>query len=137
MPDAARGSPESRGLFASTRGLLSTGVNLVHNRLQLFGVELAEERVRLVSMIAYGGAAVLCIVAGLIFLAIFFTVLLWESNRLLVLGVFSALFLVAGIVSFTLAVKLARSASRPFSASLEELRKDRDALATRQGASST
>lgn len=137
MGDAAGGSPDPRGLFASTKGLLSTGVGLVHNRLQLFGVELAEERVRLVSMIAYGGAALLGIVAGLTFLAIFFTVLLWESNRLLVLGVFSALFLVAGIVSLMLTVKLARSASRPFTASLEELRKDRDALATRDGARST
>ena len=137
MGDAAGSSPDPRGLFASTKGLLSTGVNLVHNRLQLFGVELAEERVRLVSMIAYGVVAVLCIVTGLVFLAIFFTVLLWESNRLLALGVFSVIFLGAGVVGLTLVMKQARSASPPFSASLAELRKDRDALATRDGAKST
>ena len=119
---------DQRGLFASTKGLLATGVTLLHNRLELLGVELAEERVRLVSLLAYGGAAFLCIAAGLIFLAIFLTVLLWENNRLLALGVFSALFLGAGIASLMLALSLARSGSKLFSASLAELRSDRETL---------
>ncbi len=119
---------DQRGLFASTKGLLGTGVTLLHNRLELLGVELAEERARLVSLLAYGGAAFLCLAAGLIFLAIFLTVLLWENNRLLALGVFSALFLGAGIASLMLALSLARSGSKLFSASLAELRSDREAL---------
>jgi uncharacterized membrane protein YqjE len=117
------------GLFASAKGLLGTGVTLLHNRLELLGVELAEERVRLVSMLAYGGAAFLCLSAGLVLLAVFLTVLLWDSNRLLALGVFSAVFIGAGIASLLLAVSLARSGSKLFSASLAELRKDREALA--------
>lgn len=130
MGDGATGAPSQGGLFASTRNLVGTGVTLLHNRLELLGVELAEERLRLVSLLAYGGAAILCIAASLIFLAVFLTVLLWESNRLLALGVFSALFLGAGIASLTLAMSLARSGSKLFSASLAELRKDREALAT-------
>jgi uncharacterized membrane protein YqjE len=131
MGNGEAGVPDKQGLFASTRNLLGTGVTLLHNRLELLGVELAEEKVRVVSLVAYGGAAFLCIAAGLIFLAIFLTVLLWESNRLLALGVFSALFLGAGIASLTLAMSLARSGSKLFSASLAELRKDREALAAR------
>ncbi|MCF8179310.1 MAG: phage holin family protein [Sulfuritalea sp.] len=115
-------------MFASTRGLLATCVSLLQNRLELFGVELAEERARLLSMLAYGGAAFLCVAAGLIFLAIFLTVMFWDSNRLLALGVFSALFLGAGLASLVLAVSLARSGSKLFSASLAELRKDRESL---------
>lgn len=129
MADAAGGTPDQRGLFASSKGLLGTGVKLLHNRLELLGVELAEERVRLISLLAYGAAAFLCIAAGLIFLAIFLTVLLWESHRLLALGVFSALFLGAGGVSLALAISRARAGSKLFSASLAELRKDRDVLA--------
>ena len=128
MGEPAGKAPDQQGLFASTRGLLGTGVTLLHNRLQLLGVELAEERVRLVSMLAYGGAAFLCIAAGLIFLAILLTVLMWDNNRLLALGIFSALFLGAGIASAALAISLARGGSKLFSASLAELRKDRDAL---------
>ncbi len=130
MADAAGNPPGRRSLFASAKGLLGTGVTLLHNRLELLGVELAEERVRLFSMLAYGGAAFLCLAAGLIFLAIFLTVLLWDSNRLLALGVFSALFLGAGIASLMLTMSLARSGSKLFSASLAELRKDNEALAT-------
>ncbi|MFA4969577.1 MAG: phage holin family protein [Sulfuritalea sp.] len=130
MGDGADRESGQRGLFASIKGLLGTGVTLIHNRLELLGVELAEERVRLISILAYGGAAFLCIAAGLIFLAIFLTVLLWDSNRLLALGVFSALFLGAGIASLTLAMSLGRAGSKLFSASLAELRKDRDALLT-------
>ena len=128
MGEPAGRAPDQHGLFASTRGLLGTGVTLLYNRLQLLGVELAEERVRLVSMLAYGGAAFLCIAAGLIFLAILLTVLMWDNNRLLALGMFSALFLGAGIASAALAISLARGGSKLFSASLAELRKDRDAL---------
>ncbi|MDP2822843.1 MAG: phage holin family protein [Sulfuritalea sp.] len=134
MGDAAGKVSDQRGLFASTKGLLGTGVTLLHNRLDLLGVELAEERVRLVSLLVYGAAAFLCIATGLIFLAIFLTVLLWENNRLLALGVFSALFLGAGIASLTLAMSLARSGSKLFSASLAELRRDGEALATRDAA---
>lgn len=129
MGETAGDTSRQRGLFASTKGLLGTGVTLLHNRLELLGVELAEERVRLVSLLAYGGAAFLCIAAGLVFLAIFLTVLMWESNRLLALGVFSALFLGAGIASLIMARNLAGSGSKLFAASLAELRKDREALA--------
>ncbi|MDP2823589.1 MAG: phage holin family protein [Sulfuritalea sp.] len=131
MGDAAGSTPEQRGLFASSKGLLGTGVTLLHNRLELLGVELAEERVRLVSLLVYGAAAFLCIATGLIFLAIFLTVMLWDSNRLLALGVFSALFLGAGAASLVLAMSLARTGSKLFSASLAELRNDRDALSAR------
>lgn len=131
--DAAQGRS---GLFASTKGLLGTGVTLLHNRLELLGVELAEEWVRLVSLVTYGAIAFVGIAAGLIFLSIFLTALLWESNRLLALGVFSTLFLGTGIASLVLAMNVARAGSKLFSASLAELRKDRDALSAPDAAKS-
>lgn len=130
MIEGGEGTPVQHGLFASTKGLLATCVSLLHNRFELFSVELAEEKARLFSMLAYGGAAFLCIAAGLIFLAIFLTVMLWDSNRLLALGVFSALFLGAGLTSLMLATSLARSGSKLFSASLAELRKDHESLSS-------
>ncbi len=130
MSEGGEETPVPHGLFASTKGLLVTCVSLLHNRFELFSVELAEEKSRLISLLAYGGAAFLCIAAGLIFLAIFFTVMLWDNNRLLALGIFSALFLGAGLASLVLAMNLARSGSKLFSASLAELRKDRESLAT-------
>lgn len=129
MGQDPRGGEASRaGLFASLKGLLGTTVALLQNRLQLLGVELAEERLRLLSLVTYGAIALICLSAGLVFVAVFLTVLLWDSHRLLALGIFAALFLVAGGVTLAMAMRYARAGSNLFVASLAELHKDRDAL---------
>ena len=130
MSERAPGGEASRaGLFASLKGLCGTSLALVQNRLQLLGVELAEERLRLLSLATYGAIALICLGAGLVFLAVFLTVLLWDSHRLLALGVFSALFLGAGIATLLVAMNHARAGSTLFKASLAELARDREALA--------
>ena len=72
--------------------------------------------------------ALLLLGMGTVFLAVFLTVLLWESHRLLVLGAFSAAFLTAGFIAWTVARRLAGTKSRLFSASLAELEADESAL---------
>lgn len=130
MSEGTPGGEASRaGLFASLKGLFGTSLALAQNRLQLLGVELAEERGRLLSLLTYGAIALICLSAGLVFLAVFLTVLLWDSHRLLALGVFSALFLGAGIATLLVAVNFARAGSTLFKASLAELARDREALA--------
>jgi uncharacterized membrane protein YqjE len=125
MSDAGGPRP---GLVASVRGLAATTVALASNRLSLLGVELAEEQARLLSLLLYGVAAVLSLGAGLMFFAVLVTVLLWDNNRLLALGIFSALFIGAGSVCVLVARNLALRQSRLFEASLAELSKDHSAL---------
>lgn len=122
----ADSSPRS-GLFASLRGLAATGLGLLRNRLELLAVEIQEERARAVSLAAYSVAAVILLGAGAIFLAAFFTVLLWDSNRLLALGIFSALFLGGGSICLLIVRGLASKPSSLFAGSLAELAKDRAA----------
>lgn len=121
-------TPRSRGLFSSLRGLAATGVATLQNRLELLSVELQEEKARVLGLLVYGAAALILLATGVVFAAVFVTVLLWDSHRLLALGVFSALFLAAGAVALTAARRLAASAARPFEASLAELARDRAAL---------
>ena len=64
---------------------------------------------------------------GLVFLAITVTVLLWDSNRLLVLGLLSTAFLSGGSIALFLALRDGRPRERLFSASVAELKKDRAA----------
>jgi uncharacterized membrane protein YqjE len=123
MADAPRA-----GLFASLRGLLATAVGLLHTRLELLATEFQEEKIRLLSAVAYGAAAVLLLSIGAVFLAVFLTVLFWDSNRLLVLGIGTFFLLGGGVLALTIAVRLAQSGSRLFSASLAELRRDRAGL---------
>jgi uncharacterized membrane protein YqjE len=126
--DTREPGSRSRGLFSSLRTLLASGVATVQTRLELLAVELQEERARVLGLLAYGAAAVLLLAAGAVFLAVFLTVLWWDSHRLLALGVFSALFLVAGVAALAFATRLARGGSRLFAASLAELAQDRAAL---------
>lgn len=121
-------APRAGGLLASLRALVATGVALLQTRLELLSVELQDEQLRLRAMLLYGVAAVLLGAFGLVFVAVFVTVLLWDSHRLLALGIFSALFLAAGIACAAVTARHARSGSKLFSASLAELRRDREAL---------
>ena len=52
----------------------------------------------------------------------------WDSHRLLALGVFTAVFLVVGLLAALAAVRLGRQGSRLFAASIAELAQDRDMI---------
>lgn len=121
-------SPTGGGLATSLRTLAATFAALLQTRLELLSTEVQEEKQRITGLMLYGFAAVLLLVTGCVFLAIFITVLLWDSNRLLALGVFAAVFLVLGLVALTTVMRHQRAGSKLFAASLAELSRDRDVL---------
>jgi len=121
----------SSSLFASLRGFAATSVALLRTRLELLKIEAQEEVGRVRGVLVWGIAAMLLGVVGTVFLAIFLTVLLWDSHRLLALGVFAALFLAAAVVAIFTVLRLARQGSQLFAASLAELRQDETALKPR------
>ena len=114
-----------RGLLASLRGLLLTALSLAQTRLELLVAELEEERQRLLALVLWGAVAFMFLGVGLIFLAIFFTVLFWDSQRLLVLGIITALFIAGGVVAAIVVTRLCGRSSRLFKDSLGELVQDR------------
>lgn len=117
-----------RGMFRSLRGLISTGIALIETRLELLTTELKEEKTRVISLLIYALAALILLSVGTVFLAVLFTALLWESNRLLALGIFAALFMAGGVFALVMAVRLVQQQSRLFAATLAELKGDRAAL---------
>jgi uncharacterized membrane protein YqjE len=121
-------SDASPGLLASLRGLATTGVALIRTRLELLKVEAQEEAGRWIGLLLWAVVAVIAGVLGLAFLGVFLTVLLWDSHRVLALGIFTALFLVTAGVAGAVALRLLRQGSRLFAASLAELRRDEAAL---------
>jgi uncharacterized membrane protein YqjE len=120
-------SSSRSGLFASLRRLAATALALAQTRLELLAVEVQEEKIRLASLLAYGAAGVILLTFGVVFLAVFLTVLLWDSNRLLVLGGGSAFLLGGGFICLLIARHHARTPSGLFAGSLAELAKDRAA----------
>lgn len=116
------------GLYDSLKGLAATGVAMLQTRLELLSTELAEEKERLLTQLVLGLAALFFIGLGIVFAALFLTVILWEHHRLLALGMFTALFLGLGIASLLAVRSFSRNPSRLFSASLAELSRDKDHL---------
>ncbi len=121
-------TPPHSGLAASLRSLLGNGLALLQTRLELLSVEAQEEKARLFALLGYGAAAFVLLSFGLMFLAVLLTVVLWDSHRLLALGVFTAVFLTGGMIALAVVLQLARRSSKLFAASIAELARDRAAL---------
>lgn len=115
-------------LGESLRGLAESGLATLQTRLELFSVELKEEKLRAGSFLFDTVLAALFIGFGIVFLLIFLTVLFWDSHRLLALGLATTVLLAAGIWAGTRAATRLRAGSRLFAASLAELAQDRETL---------
>ena len=119
---------QDAGTAARLRALLADVVELVQVRLELFTVEARQELARLAHVAALGALAVVLLSFGLIFLALFLTVLLWDSQRLLALGIFTTLFLGGGAGLVLWVRQQARQGLRMFAATRDELLRDQQRL---------
>ena len=120
----------SASTAARLRALLADVIELAQVRLELFTVEAREELARLAGMAAMGVLAVVLLSFGLSFLALFLTVLLWDAQRLLALGIFTALFLGGGGVLALVVRHQLQRGLRLFAATRDELQRDQERLRT-------
>lgn len=121
-----RGSDER--LAVSLRGFGASLLELAQVRLELLSTETREEVLRLGELLLYGALALVLLSMGLTFLAIFMTVLLWDSHRLVALAVFATLFVTLGVLALFAARARLASGSRLWGASLQEFERDRERL---------
>ncbi|HWN30373.1 MAG TPA: phage holin family protein [Burkholderiales bacterium] len=122
---AEQSNAAGKGLFESLKTLLATLVAIAHTRLDLLSTDLEEERDRLMSLLVLVLVALFCLGVGVVLLMILVVVAFWDTNRLLVLGVITGLFLAASAAAWGFAMHKARTKPRLFEASLSELSKDR------------
>jgi len=115
-------------LADSLRGFLDSGVGIARTRLELLAVEAQEEKVRVTGLLVNGVMCALFLGFGLVFLAVFLTVLFWDGYRLLALGLAALFFIGAGLYTASNAARELRQGSRLFGASLAELARDSEAL---------
>ncbi|CAG0931009.1 MAG: hypothetical protein EFKGCFLK_00280 [Rhodocyclaceae bacterium] len=121
-------APAPGSLGSRLRGTIAGALGILQTRLELLATEFQEEKLRLGSLLGYAAAAFFFLGFGAVMLALFLTVLLWDSHRLLALGVFAALFLAIGLSAALVALRIARQGSRLFAASIAELAQDREML---------
>lgn len=128
MTENDAGIERAAGLFASLRNFAATLTGVAQTRLELLANEVEEEKLRFAQLLLFGSIALFCLAMGSVFLAIFITVLLWDSHRLLVLGGLAVLFFSLGGVAVVMFRARASVGGRLFAASLAELGKDRQQL---------
>ena len=116
------------GWTAATRRLTSNAVGAVQNRMELFALELREEKNQAVGVLIWVSAAVLCGLMGLV--AITATVILFvpENKRAYAAGGFAILYLALAAFAFIKARGRMRDETPPFSATIDEFRKDHEWL---------
>jgi uncharacterized membrane protein YqjE len=94
-------------------------------------MELEEGWIRLAAILAWFLVAVFCAGLGIVFAALFFALLLWDTNPLLALAIPAFLFLLVAGLACRVAIRKVRSKPRFFAASLAELEKDRQQFTSR------
>jgi uncharacterized membrane protein YqjE len=118
----------SHGLLDSVRQIGENLLGTVHDRLELFSLELQEEKFRVIRMLILANAAIFSGFLALIFISLTVTYLFWEHARIWVLGGF-AFFYTAIFVGLALAVlRGAHRETAPFGSSRREIASDRDAF---------
>ena len=124
--------PPSRGVLDTLRGLCDAGLALLQNRVELFAVEVQEEKARFLRTLVLSAGVFFLAGVAAVMVTISIVVLAGESARLPVLLALT-LGYVAGAVGAWLALrKHLRSTPPPFQGTVSELKKDRDWLSSRK-----
>src|SRR5512137_1766215 len=115
------------GLFASFGRLFRTVVAITHNRLELFLVELAEERWRFFDLLLLAGVVFMLAGMGLMVATVTVVVLCLKANRLDWLVVLMLAYFAGALVGFWRLRKRLKGWN-PFPSTLAEIKKDKACL---------
>jgi uncharacterized membrane protein YqjE len=125
---AAAGAPRPPGLADSIARFGRTALGLLRTRLEILGTEIEEEQIRFAHLALVVIAIAFCVQMAVLLFVLMMVVLLWESHRLVTLGLFSAAFLVAGVGLALWLRHTLKTRPRMFASTLGELGKDEDRL---------
>ena len=113
----------SAGLLGSVSRLAGTALETIRTRIELLGLELAEERERLIRVLIWSAIALLLLALGLLTAVVLLALSFWEQ-RLWVLGCLALALLLGGVFILMQVLRDARHRPHPFQSSMSELAKD-------------
>ena len=123
MGDADQSSP---GLFGSLRRLLDTGLSAVQNRVELFAVELREEKCRLIEILIWASAAIFLGMMALTFITFTIVIFFWEDARIAALVGVSLFYVATASGAFWGLRSRLTKGPMPFAGSVAEIKKDKE-----------
>ncbi|HLP01519.1 MAG TPA: phage holin family protein [Opitutaceae bacterium] len=119
---------DTSGLFGSLRELGDGLLAGAQGRLELFSIELQEEKLRLLKTVVGVGAAVFLGMLAVVFTSLTVVFLFWETARLAVLGSLALFYAGALVVALLLLRRFFARQPSPFAATLHEFGKDRECI---------
>lgn len=125
---AEAGAPRPPGLAGSITRLARTALAVVRTRLEILATEIEEERIRFAGLALVVAAIAFCLQMAVLLGVILMVVLLWETHRVVTLGVLSAGFLVTGVALYLWLRHRLRTRPRMFASTLGEFAKDEERL---------
>ena len=122
--------PDSGPKSAATR-LASAAVALVHTRVELASLELAEERERFKQSLALLLVAVVLLAFAAVTATLGIIALFWDTNRYTAIALVTIVYALLGLLALWRRNVLRRNAPPPFAATLDAMRKDGEWLTRR------
>lgn len=126
-PEGERPS-RSYSVMDSAKRMLATILALVSTRVELFTTEIEEEIQRAASILMWALVALFFGSLSVLMVAFTVMVIFWDDHRILAAVLVTASFLLATVVFGLLARSRLKAKSRFMAASIEELKRDREAL---------
>jgi len=127
MTQDTGGEGGREGLFAALKNMIATLVAIGRTRTELLVTELEEEKIRLMSLWSKAIGAAFLLAVGVI-MAVFCLALLFWEQRVLVFGLFAALFIGGGLVLVASLKNQVAQPSKLLRSSLSELEADIEQL---------
>ena len=128
MDDTKESSP---GLLGSLRRLLDSLLATTQNRVELFALELQEEKCRFVELLIWASAVVALGLMSLAMVSLTIVVVFWDNGRLAALITLSLLYSVATAGGYWALRNRLRKQSPSFGGTVAQLKKDQECLGTR------
>lgn len=116
------------GIIDSIKSTIATILQILHTRVELFTTELEEEMHRVAAVLLWGGVALFA--GGLFMMMVAITVIIaaGEEHRLLAAIVMTGVFLAVLLTAVFMLKSRMSQRTKLLSSSIEELKRDRDAL---------
>jgi uncharacterized membrane protein YqjE len=123
-------TPSPPGLLTLLRRVLDTGLGTIQNRVELIGIELQEEKLRLVELLLWSAAVVFMAVLGVAVLTVAVAFLVGDSARPYVLIGAGVLYLAGAALAMIRLRARFKNGPLPLSETASQLKKDREWLAS-------
>jgi uncharacterized membrane protein YqjE len=121
-------TPAPNGIIGSLRSLGDGLLSSVEDRLELFAVEVQQEKFRLIQMEFWIWGVIFTGMMAITFASLAMVYIFWESARVAVLGGLAVMYSVAFVAIIIAFRRFLMRQPLPFEGTLRELREDRECI---------